>query len=90
MGCADDDPLRLSPARQAQRRMEGRGGTSKGRRSSGKLAGHLRSFEDLGLIRRSSRLDAVIIADPAGLRRLADTPPELPGSQCSSSGAESS
>ena len=53
--------------------MDGRGGSSRGRRSSKKLAGHLRSLENLGLIRRDSTRDAVIVADPAGLRRLADS-----------------
>ena len=39
--------------------MEGHSGPSKGRRSSQKLADHLRSFEELGLIRRDNARDAV-------------------------------
>jgi hypothetical protein len=71
---AEDRPLPLSQARQLRRRMAGRGGSSRGRRSSQKLADHLRSFEELGFIRRDSVRDAVIVTDPAGLRRLADAP----------------
>jgi hypothetical protein len=64
-----------SRARQHRRRIEGRpGGSSKGRRSSHTLTRHLRSFEDLGLIRRDHARDMVIITDPGGLRRLADVP----------------
>ena len=69
-----DRPLPLSRSRQLQHLMPGRGGSSKGRRSSQKLAGHLRSFEELGLIRRDYARDAVIIADPIGLLRLAGVP----------------
>lgn len=55
--------------------MEGRrGGSSKGRWSSRKLTEHLRSFEELGLIRQDHARDMVIITDPGGLRRLADAP----------------
>jgi len=68
-------PVPPSRARQHRRRMEGRpGGSSKGRRSSHKLTEHLRSFEELGLIRRDHARDMVIITDPGGLRRLADAP----------------
>ena len=70
----EDRPLQLSQARQLRRRMEGRGGPSKGRRSTQRLAGHLRSFEELGLIRREHTRDAVIVSDPMGLRRLSDVP----------------
>ena len=62
-------------ARQLRRRIEGRrGGSSKGRWSSRKLTEHLRSFEELGLIRQDHARDMVIITDPGGLRRLADAP----------------
>ena len=70
----DDASLRVSPARQAERRMDSRSGSSKGRRSSQKLSEHLRRLEDLGLIWRDGTRDAVVVADPAGLRQLADTP----------------
>lgn len=68
---AADRPLPLSQSRQPHRRMEGRSGPDKGRRSSQKLADCLRSFEELGLIRRDNAQDTVIITDPAGLLKLA-------------------
>jgi len=72
---AADGPMPPSRARQRRRRIEGRrGGSSKGRRSSHALTRHLRSFEELGLIRRDHARDMVIITDPGGLRRLADAP----------------
>ena len=70
----DDGPLPLSQARQLQRRMAGHRGSSKGRRSSQKLADHLRGFEELGLIRRDHARDAVIVTNPIGLLRLAGVP----------------
>jgi hypothetical protein len=73
-----ESPLRLSQARQLRPRGEGRPSTSKGRRSSHQLAGHLKAFEDLGLIRRDHARDAVIVTSPAGLRRLAEARPEAP------------
>lgn len=69
----DDASLRVSPARRVERLSSGRGGSSKGRRSSQKLSEHLRRLEDLGLIWRDGTRDAVVVADPAGLRQLADT-----------------
>lgn len=55
--------------------MEGGGASmSRGRRSSQKLAAYLRSFEELGLIRRDNARDAVIITDPDGLRGFGDAP----------------
>ena len=86
----EDTSLRLTPARRVERLMDGRGGSSKGRRSSQKLAEHLKRFEDLGLIWRDSTRDAVVIADPAGLRRLADAPTEPLSSQYCSPGADGS
>lgn len=63
----------VSRARQFRLRMEGRrASATKGRRSSHKLAAHLRSFEALGLIRRDNAKDAIIITDPGGLRDLGD------------------
>jgi hypothetical protein len=70
----DDGPLLLSPARRLHRRTAGHGGSSKGRRSSQKLADHLRGFEELGLIRRDHARDTVIVTNPAGLLRLAAVP----------------
>lgn len=64
-------------AAQLHHRKEGRGSSSKGRRSSHKLADDLRSLEELGLIRRDNSRDSVIITDPLGLRRLA-APPARP------------
>ena len=70
---AENGPLPVSRARKVRLRMEGRSASAtKGRRSSHKLAAHLRSFEELGLVRRDNARDAVIIADPDGLRRLGD------------------
>ena len=70
----DDGPLPLSRARQLHRRMAGHRGSSKGRRSSQKLADHLRDFEELGLIRRDHAQDAVIVTNPIGLLTLAGVP----------------
>ena len=70
----DDGPHPLSQARRLQRRMAGHSGSSKGRRSSQKLANHLRGFEELGLIRRDHARDTVIITNPIGLLRLAAVP----------------
>jgi hypothetical protein len=77
----EDGPMPPSRARQRRHRMEGRSGrSSTGRRSSHKLTEHLRSFEELGLIRRDNARDMVIITDPDGLRRLADVLPQpVPG-----------
>jgi hypothetical protein len=47
---------------------DGGASMSTGPRSSQKLAAYLRSFEELGLIRRDNARDAVIITDPDGLR----------------------
>ena len=69
-GCGE--PSAAEPG-QGQRLVD-RSGLSKGRRSSQKLADHLRSFEELGFIQRESARDIVIVTDPAGLRRLADSP----------------
>jgi hypothetical protein len=69
-----DRPLPLSQGRQLRQRLQGLDGSSKGRRSSQELAGHLRAFEELGLVRRDTARDAVIVTDPRGLRRLADAP----------------
>jgi hypothetical protein len=70
---AENGPLPVSRARKVRLRMEGRSASAtKGRRSSHELAAHLRSFEELGLVRRDNARDAVIIADPDGLRRLGD------------------
>ena len=68
-------PLPVSRARKLRLRAGGAAAVpaaTKGRRSSQKLATHLRSFEELGLVRRDNMRDAVIIADPDGLRRLGD------------------
>jgi hypothetical protein len=70
----DDASLRVSPARRAERLAGGRGGSSRGRRSSQKLSEHLKRLEDLGLIWRDGTRDAVMVADPAGLRQLAGAP----------------
>lgn len=53
--------------------MTGIGGTSKGRRSSEKLADYLKRFEELGHIWREHERDSIVITDPAGPHRLADT-----------------
>jgi hypothetical protein len=74
----DGGTLRLTPGRQPRTRAEGRANSSKGRPSSQHLASHLRSFEDLGLVRRDHARDLVIITDPVGLRRLAETSLEPP------------
>jgi hypothetical protein len=63
-------PLLLSQGRQLYSRS-----STKGRRSSQKLADHLRSLEELGLVRRDRDRDLVIVVDPDGLRRLAETDP---------------
>jgi hypothetical protein len=70
----DDGPLPPSQARQLHHRMAGQKGPGKGRRSSQKLADHLRGFEELGLIRRDHARDAVIVINPAGLLRLPGVP----------------
>jgi hypothetical protein len=67
--------------RPLRTRQERRGGPSKGRRSSQKLADELKGFEELGLIRRDNARDAVIITDPVGLRGLAALPAGRPGGQ---------
>ena len=58
-------PLRVTPGRQLHLRVEGRPSSSKGRRSSHHLAGHLKTYEDLGLVRRDHARDVVIVTDPA-------------------------
>lgn len=63
-------PLRLTPGRQLRLRVKGRPSSSRGRRSSYRLACHLKDFEDLGLVRRDHARDVVIVTDPAGLHRL--------------------
>jgi hypothetical protein len=80
----DGGPLPLTQVRRLQRRLAGHTGSSKGRRSSQKLAGHLRDFEELGLIQRDHARDAVIVTDPIGLLKLAAVPAaprpgQLPG-----------
>ena len=70
----DDGPHPPGQAGQLQRLIAGRRGSSKGRRSSQMLAGHLRSFEELGLIRRDHARDAVIVTNPVGLLTLACVP----------------
>jgi hypothetical protein len=76
---AGNGPVPVSRARQLRRRMEGRSASiSKGRRSSQQLAAHLRSFEELGLIRRDNARDAIIIIDPDGLCRLGEAPARVP------------
>lgn len=66
-------PVPLAPGRLLRLRTEDRASASKGRRSSRNLANQLKSFEELGLIRRDHARDAVIVTDPAGLRRLTET-----------------
>jgi hypothetical protein len=80
----DDGPHRLSQARQLHRRLAGQKGSSKGRRSSQKLANHLRDFEELGFIRRDQARDAVIVTNPIGLLTLAGV--LGPDSGCSGDG----
>ena len=75
---AGNGPVSLSRARNLRRRIEGRStSATKGRRSSKKLAAHLKTIEELGLIRRDNARDAIIITAPDGLRRLGDTPSRL-------------
>jgi hypothetical protein len=77
---AGNGPVPLSRVRKLRRRVEGRStSATKGRRSSKKLAAHLRTFEELGLIGRDNARDAIIITDPDGLRRLGDASPHAPG-----------
>lgn len=72
---AGNNSVLASRARRARLLMEGRrASANRGRRSSQKLAAHLRSFEDLGLVRRDNARDAIVIIDPNGLRRLGDAP----------------
>jgi hypothetical protein len=68
----------VSLDRRLRRRMEGlSGGSTKGRRSSLQLSAQLKRLEHLGLIRRDNERDAVIVTDPASLRRLGDATGEL-------------
>jgi hypothetical protein len=69
----ENGPVPISRAKRLRRLMEGRSGNAtEGRRSSKKLAAHLKTLEELGLVRRDNTRDAIIITDPDGLRRLGD------------------
>jgi hypothetical protein len=70
---AVNGPVLVSQGRRTRRRTRGlSSNSSKGSRSSERLAAYLKSLEDLGLVRRDHHRDAVFITDPVGLRKLRD------------------
>lgn len=68
-------PVPISLGKRSRLRAEGLvSPSSKGSRSTLRLSAHLKRLEVLGLVRRDSNRDAIIVIDPGGLRMLVATP----------------
>jgi len=70
-----DSRIPVSQAKRIRRLIEGHSsGASNGRRSSQRLSANLKDLEGLGLIKRETTRDTVVIIDPGGLRELGGSP----------------